>query len=255
MTPQELLSFITDGLDETNANAVRSALAGKVESKAGALKQASEYQAIADREAQLRAAYEGQNGRPGAKQYEEWYANNYAAIQAQQAAITRYKERYGDLDGNPAPQQAAPQYDENKVYEQIVAKLGPQVTNSIVGTGKIVERHVRAKRTNEINWDELTKLATKHNGNIEAAYDEWEGPERVKANQAAEDARVEARVKAELEKQMQANTAKFFPAGADMTPSDSPLSRRSGSDGKPASYNRQAVIAAAMTGNYDGRPS
>ncbi len=137
------------------------------------------------------------------------------------------------------------------VDQRIQGQYGNQWAALLKGSGKMVEKHMRSGRKADIDWDKVTELAAAKGGDMMAAYDEWDAPERDKATKEAEDKRVEARVQQEMEKRMAAQTQRYFPAGADATPSDSPLTRRAGTDA-PAKYDRSKVIEAAVTGKYNG---
>ena len=261
MTGKELFEYLTKdaGYDEaTTKILMQAAENAKVQERASALKSEQEYRALV-------SELDGVPDRPGTRAYAKWYQENYGKIQeivnakaSVETQLAHYQERFGALDGTPTPASkaagAVPDEESLKrlVDQRIQEQYSPQWSNLLKGSGRLIEKHLRAKRDTEIDWDKISELAAKNGGNLGAAYDEWDAPEREKSLKSAEDSRVEKRVKEELQKQMAAKTREFFPAGADGTPSDSPLSRRSGSDGKPPAYDRQAVIDAAVTGEYSG---
>src|SRR5437667_11256317 len=86
----------------------------KVASRASALKQQNEYQAIADKVSALELTLNGKEGQPGARAYQEWYAKNLPEIQRIQGLVAKYQERYGELDA-PAP---APKPGDVKQFSQ-----------------------------------------------------------------------------------------------------------------------------------------
>lgn len=256
MTAKELFDYLIQdaGLDEATA-AVIAKVAGneKVAAKAGSLKQQSDLDALNQRLTVLHTAYEGEKDKPGAKSYVEWYNQNFPKIQKLQADFLRYQERYGALDGDPANPNPSPAPkaltadDVARIVSESIQKFTPNLSNTIVGQGVILERHLRAQRKSPIDWTKVTELAAAKNGDLVAAYEEWDRPEAEAAAKSATDKEVDRRVKEELAKR---STAQFFPAGADATPSStiSPLGREAGE----RKYDRNKVVAAAVTGQYDG---
>jgi hypothetical protein len=230
--------------------------------------QRKEYEDIERRAADLEMAYNGTTAKPGSKAYQQWYEENYDKIvQAQNAAaelqsrVARYEERYGKIDDAttkpaaiPTPAAGATALDEktliSAIDKHIQTNYAPQWSQLIRGGGKIVEKHVRAGRKTEIDWDVVSANAAKHGGNLVAGYDEWDAPEAQKSAKEAEDARVQKRVDEELKKRMKEQTANFFPAGADgstATTGGGGIGRRTDSDKK---YDRNKVIESAVTGEY-----
>lgn len=256
MTAKELFKYLTDeaGLDETTAAAVMKAAENeKVAAKAQTLKQSSEYDALNARAEAMRVSLEGDGKTSqGAKAYQAWYEKNFAAIEKLQADAARYKERYGDLDTPIVPDPAKPAVGLKKedvatiVNEVVQGTYGTQWSNLITGAGTVLEKHLRAQRKNSIDWGKLGEIAAKKGGDLTAAYDEWDAPERDAASKAATDAEVERRVKEEMKKR---NTPANFPAGADAGVSTgiSPLSRGAAEK----KYDRSKVIEAAFTGKYE----
>lgn len=261
MTAQELFSYLTQdaGLDDATAQAIMKAASNeKVASKASTLKQQREYDEIANRAADLEAKYKGTTDKPGAVAYQEWYNKNFAAIQDLQAKAAKYEERYGPLE-NPKETPAVsnqPVFDESKIAALVDARIqgtyGTQWSNLLKGSGKMIEKHVRSGRKNEIDWDKIGEIAAKKGGDMIAAYDEWDAPEREKATKAAQDAEIERRVAERIAEEQKKRTADFFPAGADASSSSGGLGLRKRED--KAAYNRSAVVEAAVTGVYE-RPN
>lgn len=259
MTPQELFTYLTDGagLDEATTKIIMDAAKNeKVAAKAQLLKDQKEYESLVQE-------LDGAAGKPGTRAYAKWYQDNYATIQATVAAksdlekkVTQYQERYGSLEAPTTPPKGTPVLDDDAITrlvdQRIQTQYGPQWSTLLKSSGKLIERHLKAGRKTDIDWDKIAEVATTKNGDLVAAYDEWDKPEQEKSAKAAEDVRVETRVQVELQKRQMAETRKQFPSGADATPSDSPLSRHTGENGKPPAYDRSKVIEAAVTGNYDG---
>ena len=264
MTAKELFKYLTEdaGLDDATAQVIAKAADNeKVQAKAKLLKDQKEYESLVKE-------LDGDGPRIGTRAYAAWYAENYPKIQEAftkkaevETTLARYQERFGALDATtppaPTPAPAGKQVDEETIAklvdQRIQTQYGGQWSNLLKGSGKLIEKHLRAKRDKEIDWDAISEIAAKKGNDLNAAYDEWDAPEREKSRVAAEDARVEARVKQEVEKRLIAETRKTFPTGTEST-STSPLFRppSTSSDGKPAVYDRSKVIEAAMTGEYEG---
>ena len=103
------------------------------------------------------------------------------------------------------------------VDQRIQQQYSPRWSELLMSTGSLVQRHMLAGRKNPIDFAHVSKVAAeKYNGNLDQAYDEWDKPEKDKELKAAEDARVDQRVKDELAKR---GASANFPAAADFTPS------------------------------------
>lgn len=260
MTAKELFEYLTQdaGFDEATSKAIMAAAGNeKVAKRAGDFVQQKEYNDLEQRAARLELSYNGTKDKPGAKAYEEWYSKNAAAIQKLQQDVARYQERYGALDdpsGNfdrgkggevkPAGGTMTKEEIAATVREVISGGYDAQWSNLITGAGTILEKHLRSKRDNPIDWNKLGELAKAKNGDLTAAYDEWDKPAAEAASKAATEAEIKRRVDEEVAKRQ---TSSFFPAGADASPSSvSPLSRTK-SDQK---YDRSKVVEAAVSGEY-----
>ncbi len=251
MTAKEKLKWLIEdaGLDEATAKAILDN--EKLAKKAGTLVQQEEYDALQTKAAELELSYNGTKDRPGAAAYQQWYADNYSKVKSYEAALVKYKERFGDLDGTPEskkgkePVALSSDDIDKRVNEVIQQNYAPRWASLLKDTGTIVQKHLRAGRKTDIDFQKLEEIAAKKGGDLNAAYDEYDAPEREAAAKAATDAEVDRRV---AEKLAAANTAKFFPSGADATPSGgiSPLSRAK-TDQK---YDRNKVIESAVTGEY-----
>jgi hypothetical protein len=253
-TAKELFTMLTQdaGLDEATAQAIMKAAENeKVAQRAANLVQRQEYDSIATRAAAL------EKEATGAKVYQDWYAKNYPAIQKLQADALIYQERFGSLE-EPAktpPAKGAAQYSEEDV-QRIVTKTiqdnyAPRWSNLLVSTGTILEKHIRAGRKSNLDFKKLEEIAATKGGDLEAAYDEYDRPERELAAKESTEAEIKRRVDEEMAKR---RTAEFFPAGADATPSSgsSGITRHSA---EKKGYDRSAVINAAVTGEYSPKPN
>ncbi len=257
MTGKELFEYLTQdaGLDEATAKAV--AANEKVGTKAAALVQKKEYDDLEAKAAALELTLNGTGKQMGAKAYQEWYQKNYPEIQKLQTAVATYKERYGDLDGAPPPDDKTKKGAgatftaedvQRMVAETIDKNYAPRWSDLVTKSGTIVQKHMLAGRKNAIDFPKLAEIAATKGGDLEAAYDEYDRPEREAASKATMDAEIERRVKEGVQK---AQTQNLFPAGADGTPSSgTPGITRPQGDKK---YDRSAVIAAAVTGEYSGK--
>jgi len=259
MNAQELFTYLTDGagLDDATAKAIMAAAANeKVAAKAGTLKQQKDLDDLNARLAQVQEAYEGKGGAWGAKQYQQWVAENHAAIIKLQNDVARYQERYGALDGaapgTPAPKPGVgPMSNEDVqklIHETIQNTYANRWSDLLTTSGTLIERHMRAGRKTPIDWKKVGELATAKGGDLNLAYDEWDKPEADAARQAETQKEVDRRVKEELAKRA---TQGAFPAGADGTPSSTStlgITRAAGEH----KYDRSKVVAAATTGQYDG---
>jgi hypothetical protein len=259
MTGTEFYNYLVQdaGYDEATAKVLKTAFENeKVTTKLSGLKQQTEFDAIQARANQLEQSY------ARAKNYEDWYQKNHEAITGLEQRVLRYQERFGDLDAAPgasagagagAGAGAAKTFTEEDIQKFVDARIqtqyGPQWSNLLKGSGRLIEKHLRAGRKTEIDWDKVAELAAARGGDLVAAYDEWDKPEREAAAKLETDKEVERRVKLELEKRLVDQTRRNFPGGADATPSDSPLAKRSTTDEKA---HHQKVVEAAITGEYEG---
>jgi len=237
------------GLDDVTRNQLLAlAKNDKIAAKAATFANRSELEQIETQKKTLEASY------AKASNYEKWYGENYPLIEKLQRERALYEERYGALDaaggtgGNGGNGAAAgmTQADIDKLLTERLEKLTGHMSNTLIAVQKVTERHVRRGRKDELDWAKLQELATsKTGGNIEAAYEEWDTPNKEAEAKLATDKEIERRVNEELAKRA---TQFSFPAGADGggSSSPSPLTRSRGTD-KPT-YNRDAVIAAAISG-------
>jgi hypothetical protein len=230
----DLIAMLTEGLPAENAAQVRAAMERDVvKSKVSGLRQQSEYQTLADQQARLQAELEGGPDKPGAKAYQKWYDENFAKIQQMQTAVAAYQEKYGSLEA-PTTQQPQPGGGrvptEEDIQRMVDARIGnqyaPRWSNLLTDTGTIVQKHMFAGRKTPIDFGKLAEIAKNKNGDLQAAYDEWDKPEREKAEADAREKDVEKRVQERLQKM---NVQQQFPSGADMS-SHGALASRTKSD-------------------------
>lgn len=235
----QLESWLTEGLTEDQKVIVKAALnRDTVKTKAATLREQSEFATLESQRQALQAELEGGGpGKPGTRAYAKWYADNFAAVEANSKAILAYDKKNGDgafarmaaaLESGAEPPTAsgAPSNltkdDILRVVQQQFQEFqAPNIGKVVKDAGRIVQRHMFAGRKNEIDFDAIDNmmLEAQKRGRVmtlEDAYNEWDKPEREKSAKAAEDARVEQRVQDELKKR---GASSHFPGGADMTPS------------------------------------
>lgn len=225
MTTHELIAYLTEGLDDDQANAVRNAFKNsKVAERAGSLKAAKDFDDLAARESALKAELEGGPEKPGAKAYRDWYEKNYAAVQALQTEKAALIEKYGTVD---APKTAAATLTagekptagmteadiQRMVDQRIQTGYAPRWSDLLTGMGGVVQKHMFSGRKAPIDMKKLSELAQANGGDLDRAYDEYDKPEREKQAKVDEDKRIETRVNEELQKR---GAHQHFPA--DMTP-------------------------------------
>ena len=258
MELNDLIAMVTEGLTPEQAASVRSAIErDNVKSKVSTLKAKSEYEALVQREQELNAALEGGPDKPGAKAYQRWYDENFAKVQQLQQERTAYEAKFGKLDATPIPQTqpTLPGMSKEDIQREIDARIqsqyAPRWSDLMVGFGKVVQKHMYAKRTNPIDMDALSKLAqeTRFNGSLEAAYDEWDKPEREKNDKEAREAEIKRRVDEELQRR---GASQQFPAGADFTPSALSTRTKAEVDKFDPAALRQDLARTFITGVYPG---
>ncbi len=223
-----LKAMLTEGLDADTKAKVEAAIdRDAVKSRVATIKAENEYSELATRAQTLQAEMEGDaaTGKLGAKAYREWYDKNFSAIQKMQGDVAAYEAKFGKLDAAPPTNNPVTPPTNGRFYSpeeldtmfdtRFQKNFAPRIADVVKTTGKLVQRHLLRGRKTEIDMEKIEDLMTKKGITIEAAYDEWDAPERQKEDKAAEDARVNKRVEEEMQKrQAGAN----FPAGADMTP-------------------------------------
>ncbi len=125
------------------------------------------------------------------------------------------------------------------VDSRIQTAYAPKWSELLEGTGNIVQRHMFAGRKNPIDFKKLSEIASAKNVPLEAAYDEWDKPERDKVTAAATETEITRRVNEEIQKR---GAATQFPAGADGTPGA--LSAHRGTEKFDASALRRDLAAS-----------
>lgn len=246
MTVDELIANLE--LDKETADLVRAKVKAE---KVASIKAAKELEDLQRRSQELEAELVG-DGKKGARNYKQWYDENFPKIQKLQSDYAKYVERYGAIDpnanpnpANPNPNPASPNAVSKEDFDKTMNGFTGQWSSLLKGSGKILERHIRSGRTNEIDWDKLSELAATKGGDLIAAYDEWDKPEREKSDRAAR----EKEINAEVEKRLKARqTDSFFPSTEQVSTGVSPLSKDRGDAPK---YDRSKVIESAVTGLYE----
>lgn len=280
MDVNEFLGWLTDGLDDAEKAVVTKAVQrDAVKAKAAGLKQQSEFDRIMSERQALQAELEGDQaaGKVGARQTRDWYEKNVAAIVANDKAIKAFNDKWGadaftkaaagELPAVTPPvntgtgtlteaqvqalvdariksgvSPAVAEADIQRLVDKRIAEgYAPKWGELVTGAGKIVLKHISAQRKTPLDFDAVTKLATeKTNGNLEAAYDEWDKPEREKVQQEARANEIKAAVAAERakwdEERKQQNASRLINGGADATPSA--LSVHKGAEG----FDRSALL-------------
>jgi hypothetical protein len=241
MDVNELISMLSEGLSPDQAASVKAAIErDTVKTKVSGLKAQTEYQTLLDKQAQLQAELDGGPDKPGAKQYQKWYDDNFAKVQQLEKDFKAYQTKFGALDSaNPNPQNPNPQsgitFKTQADLDDAVARAAsgliqtqyaPMWSKNLVVSSRIVQRHMLAGRKNEVDFDTLGKLATeKFGGDLESAYADWDRPEREKIAKAETDKEITRRVDEELQKR---GASAHFPGAADLSPTA--LSARSQKD-------------------------
>lgn len=241
MDINELTAWLTDGLDDAAKAVVTAAIQrDSVKAKTAGLKQQSEYDAIQSRTTALEAELNGAEGQPGSREYKEWYSKNAKAIEKLQADNAAYVAKYGTPEapinqpsGTPGVKTMTAEEIQAEVDKRIQNNYAPRWASLLTDTGTIVQKHMFAGRKTPIDFKALEKIASeKTNGNLEAAYDVWDEPERVKTREADTERIITQRVNDELAKR---GASQSFPGGADMTPGA--LAHRSSSETKDFNAN------------------
>lgn len=271
MDVNEFLGWLTDGLDDNEKAVVTKAVQRDVvKAKAAGLKAQSEFDAIITERQKLQAELDGDQaaGKLGTRAYREWYEKNFPSIIANDKAIKDFETKHGTgsfakaaagelptvtppvTSGVPITEAqiqalidarvaagASPKMAEADIQRMVDARIqgayAPKWSDLLTDTGTIVQKHMYAKRTNLIDFKKVSSLATEKNISIEAAYDEWDKPERDKMDAEARANEIKAAVATERtkwdEERKQQNATNMFPGGADATPSA--LSVHKGAEG------------------------
>jgi hypothetical protein len=224
MDVNAFMNMLVEGLDPEGAAYVRKAVdRDLVKAKVAELKSHDEYQALV-------TELEGENGRPGARNFQTWYNDNFdkiGTIARENQELKLYRDRYGSLESpkQPVVQQQQPPVQAPGISREEVGTLiqqalqqtyAPQWGNIISTTGSIMQKHLLKGRKNTIDFNNLGEIAKKYSGNLEAAYEEWDKPEQEKQAKADMETEIERRVK---EKVQQLRSSRELPAtGTEFTP-------------------------------------
>lgn len=243
-----LTAWLTENLPEDQAKIVRDAVnRDSVKSRASGLKEQKEFDAILAQQAQVQAELDA--ARPGA----EWVTNNRAYLQLaieRDKKIQEFDAKHGAgafqamLEGragagnpnpaNPNPNGLSPEDLQRQIDERFTQTFAPNVSKTVKSLGKIMQRHLLAGRKNEIDMDAVEKLMVERGVDVEAAYAEWDRPEREKHETTAREAEIKRRVEEEIQKR---GVVTNWPGGADATPG---VMSAKGGDGK---FDKSALEA------------
>lgn len=260
MDIQQFVAYLTEGLDEATAATVRAAVQNEaVKAKVGTLRQQREFDEIQTRATQADTylqeldAVDAQGNPRG---YRAWYKKYYDTVAKNAKAIEAFEKKHGagafervaageEIIPSGGGAGLKPEDVQKQVNEIIQTTYAPKWSELLTGTGAIVQKHIRAGRKNDIDFTKLSEIAAKKGGDLMAAYDEYDAPEREAASKASE----EARIKQGIEEGIKARSNNLFPAAADASSSGggSPLS-------KPAEapkYDRRAMLETAASGKYE----
>lgn len=259
MDIQELISWVTEGLDPEQAKSVRAAIErDSVKTKAQGLRkgeEVTELEARANRVAELEQELDALDPQGNPKGYRAWYKKYENAVMANANAVQKFEEKYGagalqkalegklDFkapDGSPAASAPIPKEEIQKLVDQrIQEQYGPQWSNLLTGTGSIVQKHMFAGRKNLIDFEAVGRLVKEKGMSLEAAYEEWDRPEREKTQKAQQDAEIERRVNEEIQKR---GASANFPAGADFSSSPGVLARSGASENFDANALKRDLL-------------
>lgn len=250
MEINDLIAMLTEGLDAADAAVVRKSIErDAVKAKASGLKAQSEFDAIISERAKLQEELDGNAAerKVGTREYQKWYEKNAAAAIENDKKIREFDAKHGEGAfakaisgelpvGAPAAATGTPlseaqiqalvdakiaggtKMSETDIQKMVDARINsayaPKWSELLTDTGTIVQKHMYAKRTTPIDMKKVSEIAQAKNLSIEAAYDEWDKPERDKADKSATEAEIERRVNEEIQKR----GATQVPAGADATP-------------------------------------
>ncbi len=245
-----LTEWLTEGLDPAEAAVVKKAIErDTVKTKAAGYKAQAEFDTIIAERTALQEELEGNAAekKVGSREYRKWYEKNAAAAIENDAKIREFDTKHGagsfakalagELPAGPvvagqpiseAQVQALidskiaagvkPAVAEAEIQRMVDARIqgayAPKWSELLTDTGNIVQKHMFAKRSAPIDFKKVSEIAQSKNIPLEAAYDEWDKPERDKATTAATEAEIDRRVNEAILKRGAAEV----PAGADATP-------------------------------------
>lgn len=256
MRPEDLIALLSEGQDDATKAAIVAAV-NRESVKVGisGYKAKTEFDTLMAERTRLAEELEGNaaNKVPGTREYKTWYEKNAAAAIENDNKIREFDAKHGagafakalagELPTNPAATttmsaadiqalidakvktgvQASPDDIKALIDKRFHEQYAPSTANTVVTAARLMQKHFRNKRENDIDFDSLAKLANeKFAGNMEQAYDEWDKPEREKVSRAQSEAEFNTRLTAEKQKwddeRLRENANKKFPAGGDVTP-------------------------------------
>jgi hypothetical protein len=262
---QEIIATLTEGLEPAEAAVVRKAIErDAVKSKANGWKAQAEFETVAAKAAkveQLEADLDGMDKDNNPVGFRVWYKKYADAIKANDVAIRSYEAKFGagslkkaieaQSAGDPNPTSGAKAMTEEDFQRAIDKRFQEQFAPKIAGTlknmGKVMQQHLLSGRKTAVDMEALDKLMGEKGLTLDAAYAEWDKPERDKESEAAIEKRINDAVKERLAK---AGSTSFFSGGGEPEP-PGVLSRNPGTD---KTFDRAAMRAdllrAATTGEY-----
>lgn len=251
MDIQELVAILTEGLPPEDSQKIRGAIEREnTKAKVAALKTQRDLEALqtqADRVTELERELDYIDPQGNPRGYRAWYQRYKDEVFDKDKLVREFETKYGAgslakalqgqlPNGQPANSQPAaqPQWTKDDFRRELVSAVqeiyAPMWSNLLTTTNNLTQKHLLAGRKTPIDLKALEEIArSRHQGNLEAAYDEWDKPERDRiAKEAVEkdkkdrEEEIQRRVAEELAKR---NVPQFFPQGADLTPSS--LTQRS----------------------------
>jgi hypothetical protein len=259
----ELITMLTDGLPADQAAIVKASIErDAVKAKVGTIKAQKEYEAIQTQAAEaqlLKDQLDSVDEKGNPKGYRAWYNKYYAKIQENANAIDAFEKKHGAGSFVKASTGEVPQGDpvvgglttadvQKEAHKLIQETYAPRWSSILTQTGTVIQKHLLAGRKIAIPMEELGKSATeKFNGNLEAAYDEWDKPEREKMAKADTEAEISRRVAEELQKKQ---ASAQFPGGLDVTPSSLTSRTKADLDKFDKTAMQQDLARTFMAGEY-----
>lgn len=207
MTYDQLVTFMTEGLDEAQAAPIREALKHeKVQSRAVSLRQQSDLDVIDARARELEESLNKVDAQGNPVGYKAWYDRHWPAIKAQGERVAAYETKFGPLEAlktqDPAPPSPGLGRDDvmGVVNDHFSKNFAPNIASVVKALAKITSRHILSGRKTEVDFDAVEDIMSKRGLKAEEAYAEWDRPEREKDAKIAADKEVDRRVTEELQK-------------------------------------------------------
>jgi hypothetical protein len=225
MDTSALLAYLTDGVDDATKAQITAVFANSiVASKAASLRDQKDLDTLNAKLTQHQNDLDALDAAGNPVGYRAWYNKNWPEIQKLVSERDELKKKVGEIP-NPSPAPAnGKQYTDEEISRLIDTRfreqIAPNVANVLKSTGRLVQKHIRAGRSSDIDFDALDKIMgdaqkSGRSMTVDDAYAEWDRPEREKSDAAARETEIQKRVDAELAKR---GTSANFPAGADATP-------------------------------------